>query len=392
MRKAAGICLVLLALLPIAAASPLRVTTDKSTYSPGETVTIRIEGQPNTVYGVQVVDPEGAYIGLTEAKADANGVAIVSIGIPSGARLGTYTVYVSGGGETAKATFNVAAPSPAPSPAPAPVTVAPSAAAAVALSSAKTRCLLLLRVITGLSGSLRLLGLEGVLANVTAALKDLNATLQEAEAKMAAGDYSAAGSLASQASSTAGSLIEQAFSLAVGALQSHADCLGNATSDWLVLSLLNITRRLLAEVSPRYIDASLVNVDVSVKVLLAAGRLVNASRLESKVANLTRSLEEAQSLLRVAQERIRVLEGNVTLLRGISEQLQAQLTEARSALSASQSEVQRLSAENERLRARGEELEQQVARLSSQVTTLTALAAAGAAAGFAAGYLLKRRK
>ncbi|MEM2617691.1 MAG: MG2 domain-containing protein, partial [Thermofilaceae archaeon] len=148
-RRTVTLLLIALLLLPFASPSPLRVSLSKGTYRPGETVTLTIQGNPNTTYGIQVKPPEGASI-VKEIDTDSNGLAIFSFTLPSGAPLGTYTVYVSGGGESATVTFTVeAAPPPPAPPPPAPATVA-----AAALSSARSRFQLLLRAFFILNQSL----------------------------------------------------------------------------------------------------------------------------------------------------------------------------------------------------------------------------------------------
>ena len=54
MKRWVAACLILVAALLPVYAVPLSVSTDKGTYSPGETVTITIQGKPNTDYGVAV--------------------------------------------------------------------------------------------------------------------------------------------------------------------------------------------------------------------------------------------------------------------------------------------------------------------------------------------------
>ncbi|MEM4871645.1 MAG: hypothetical protein QXF68_08245, partial [Thermofilaceae archaeon] len=113
--------------------------------------------------------------------------------------------------------------------------------AAAALSGAGSRFQLLLRVFFILKRLLSPLGLEGVLADVSKGIVEVNVTLRDAEAKYSAGDYSSASNLASSASARAGQLISMAFELSVNALRGFAGSLRNSTSDWLVLALLNLT-------------------------------------------------------------------------------------------------------------------------------------------------------
>ncbi|MEM1523562.1 MAG: MG2 domain-containing protein, partial [Thermofilaceae archaeon] len=149
-RRTVTLLLVALLLLPFASPSPLTISLSKGTYRPGETVTLTIQGKPNTIYGIEVGGPGGAVVILYQITTDSGGKASFSFTLPSDAGLGTYTVYVAGGGESATVTFTVeAAPPPPAPPPPAPATVA-----AAALSSARSRFQLLLRAFFILNQSL----------------------------------------------------------------------------------------------------------------------------------------------------------------------------------------------------------------------------------------------
>lgn len=392
MRRAIATGLLALLVSLLVVASPLQIFTDKSTYSPEEIVTVTVKGKPNTTYGLEIRDPEGDII-VKEVDTGPDGTGIFRFTLPKEARLGKYTVYVSGGGETASTSFTVVAPAaPAPATLP-PSAEAPSVDAAATLRNAKGRFQLLLYVLRSLNASLGLLRLESVLAEVWAAVDSVNSTLQRADAALAARNYNSANSLASSAYRDAGQLISKAFDLTVSALRGHASRVRNATSDELVLSLLNVVEALLSEVSPTYVDPSLRAVNRSTYILLAASKLVNATRLEAETKELSGRLEALQKMLSEAQSKLKELEESLIALQSTNEQLSAQLSDAQSALAAARKEIERLEAENEQLRVRNAELERkQAAGLSPEVHLITMLIALGSAAGLAAGYLIGAKK
>jgi len=123
LRTARIVFAVLAALLftqPFTALAAMSVTTNKASYLRGETVAIRISGGPaNTQLGVQVVNPAGGTVFVAQVGTDSGGAASTSYKIASDAPLGTYTVYVSGGGQSAQTTFQVTTPPPPPPPPPA---------------------------------------------------------------------------------------------------------------------------------------------------------------------------------------------------------------------------------------------------------------------------------
>ncbi|MEM1913829.1 MAG: hypothetical protein QW067_11880 [Thermofilaceae archaeon] len=268
--------------------------------------------------------------------------------------------------------------------------------AAAALSGAGSRFQLLLRVFFILKRLLSPLGLEGVLADVSKGIVEVNVTLRDAEAKYSAGDYSSASNLASSASARAGQLISMAFELSVNALRGFAGSLRNSTSDWLVLALLNLTDSVLGKVSPTYVDASLESIDLASKILLAAKRIADGAQLEEKVEELNRKLADAEKTLDAMRRRVGELEGKVGQLEGEKAQLSASLSRAEAELSSARNELEQLRAENQQLRTQNAELEQQLASATSQTNTAriiaVALLAIGLAAGFAVGYILRARK
>jgi len=96
---------------------PLTVTTSKKVYDVNEKVYIYVNGRPNTVYVIDIVNPYGNHVYPKEFKTDSNGKATVTWG---GSDIeGTYTVYVAlgSGGESASTTFKIKKSAPPPPPA-----------------------------------------------------------------------------------------------------------------------------------------------------------------------------------------------------------------------------------------------------------------------------------
>jgi len=94
-------------LIPVHVSPALSVSTDKPEYARGETVTITVQGTAGTGVGVQVVNPSGGTVFVKELTIGSGGSVSTSFKLSSSAQVGTYTVYVSGGGETATTTFKV---------------------------------------------------------------------------------------------------------------------------------------------------------------------------------------------------------------------------------------------------------------------------------------------
>jgi len=118
--------LLLLSMLPRAGASPsITVSTDKSTYYREEYVSIFISNAPpNCVLAVQISNP-GGVVYLEETRTDSQGRASLqppyTFRVPPDAIYGTYTIYVSGCGDTGSGTFSVTeVPPPPPPPPPGP--------------------------------------------------------------------------------------------------------------------------------------------------------------------------------------------------------------------------------------------------------------------------------
>ena len=380
------------ALLPIYAA-PLSVTTDKGTYSPGETVTITIQGKPGTsYYGVEVRDPDGKITALKQVTAGSDGKATLSITLASDSSTGTYTIYVSGGGETASTTFTVSAAAAAPAPA----SVAPGAAASSALNTARFRLMQLSKAISSLNASLAPLGLEGVLANASSALAALSAKLSEAEAKFNAGDYDTAYKLASEVSSECSKLLSQLFGASVQALRGIVAEIAGSTNDSLVVSLLRLANKSLDEVSPTYVDSSLASIDLVCKLVMAAGRLAGVAGIEARVGQLVSQLNATLSELERLRSEAEALQARAGELEKERSSLSQRLSELEESLSAAQGKVDSLTAENQQLRGQVSQLEKRAADLERQVSqAYTLVAGVGvvlAAVGFAVGYFIAKRR
>ena len=387
--------MVMMVLLPVYAA-PLSVSIGKSAYSPGETVTVIIQGKPSADYAIEVRAPDGRLVLVDEVRAGPDGSVTYSFSLPSDSPAGEYKVRVAGGGEYVEVSFMVSAAS---SPSPTPYTTpsqASSAAAASALSTAKSRLAQLSKALSSLNASLAPLGLEGVLANASSALAALSAKLSEAEAKYSAGDYDAAYRLASEVSSECVKLLGQIFGAAVQALRGLVAKVSAASNDSLVPSLLSLANKSLDEVSPTYVDSSLASIDLACKLVMAASRLAGVADLEAKLGQLASQLNATVRELERLRSEADALRARASELEKERSSLSQRVSELSSELSAAQSRVNSLTAENQQLRGQVSQLEQRVADLEQQVsrTNLLSIIAGAvlAAAGFVSGYLLARKK
>jgi hypothetical protein len=116
-------CALLLILIPVVYAAPA-VTTDRSSYNPGDTVIISGSGfAPGASVIIEVLSPTGRRVWLDQVQANSQGGFTSTFTLPGDAETGTYTVYASAPGESAQRTFSVSAPTPPPpSPPPSPPT------------------------------------------------------------------------------------------------------------------------------------------------------------------------------------------------------------------------------------------------------------------------------
>lgn len=100
---------MLMALGPASAAT-LTVTTDRTSYTPGATVTISGSAPANAWVSVEVKNPLDATIFLDTVQATAAGLYSTSFRLAPDAMTGDYSVYVTSAGETpASTTFTVTA-------------------------------------------------------------------------------------------------------------------------------------------------------------------------------------------------------------------------------------------------------------------------------------------
>ena len=91
--KARWVLAVCLLAAALALAQP-NITVTPSTAAPGSIVTISITGQDAETCGIEIRDPANTVI-FTKQITLSNGAGSVQWGIPSDARAGDYTVYVS---------------------------------------------------------------------------------------------------------------------------------------------------------------------------------------------------------------------------------------------------------------------------------------------------------
>jgi len=199
-KLATGVLLAVAALLVAAAfavAAPLTVATavsyERTPEAAVATITIVVTGAPNTTYGVEVRGPANEIVAVREVETNATGVALLKLELPEIYPAGTYTVYVAGGGESAVATFTVSWN-----------VTAPAAPAAPAAPGVRVAAENLIRVAVKLGTMVHCRNEVLLAANVTRT--ELNATFQavlnltkagdgylaQANASLAAGNYTAA--------------------------------------------------------------------------------------------------------------------------------------------------------------------------------------------------------
>ncbi|MCD6480522.1 PKD domain-containing protein [Candidatus Bathyarchaeota archaeon] len=107
--------------IPNIEAVALTVSTNKSEYYRGESVTISVSGgTPNDVYMLQIEDPSGNKVWVDQGSFDSNGAFQYQIKIPDDWDYGTYTIRVKdmGKNKVSTATFRVKSVVIAPPPAP----------------------------------------------------------------------------------------------------------------------------------------------------------------------------------------------------------------------------------------------------------------------------------
>ncbi|MEM2794261.1 MAG: hypothetical protein QXY49_00240 [Thermofilaceae archaeon] len=98
------------ALVAIALALRVNVSTDSPVYKPGDIIIITIEGEANTTYDVRVFSPNDSIIFSENVTTNENGISTLTLELPAEAPSGTYIITVLDGGERATVTFTVEAP------------------------------------------------------------------------------------------------------------------------------------------------------------------------------------------------------------------------------------------------------------------------------------------
>lgn len=110
--------LALAVITPAAIAQVTAVSTDATSYMPGDTVTISGTAPADAYVSLQVTNPLGTNILMVTAKADTTGTFTRTFKLATDATTGTYTVSASQGLATETATFEVSTTAPPPPPPP----------------------------------------------------------------------------------------------------------------------------------------------------------------------------------------------------------------------------------------------------------------------------------
>jgi hypothetical protein len=98
--------------VPLAFAAPT-VTTDKSSYLPGEAIVVSGTADADSIVSVQVFDPDGARVAIAQANANAGGAYSVAVYTFKAAdTAGTWMVKAYQGGVTAETTCSFATTAP----------------------------------------------------------------------------------------------------------------------------------------------------------------------------------------------------------------------------------------------------------------------------------------
>ena len=100
--------------VPLAFAAPT-ITTDKASYSPGDTLSVSGTADANSIVSIQAFDPDGNRVEITQATASATGAySATAHKFVATDKAGTWTVKAFQGGITAEATctFTTTAPPP----------------------------------------------------------------------------------------------------------------------------------------------------------------------------------------------------------------------------------------------------------------------------------------
>jgi len=395
----AAFAVLLVAVALLASASPytVSVSTSKSEYAPGDTVTVnvRIDPPATVVLMWEVYDPNGARRDF--GQLTCSGSCSFSFRTGSNWPTGTYriVVAVSGTGDRNSAQFTLrtpTAPGGGAGAAPPPPTDYKSLAGSkiAAVSTALADLNATLRTLIDL---LKLLN-QTLSQDYLAQLSEAAGLLNKARDLYNSANYESAYNTAVSASQMLGSLSASVVNEAARALTSVAEKLKAGAQDNVTAELLKGVSESLATITPNDRDA-LGKLISAARILVVIARALKAPQLEASVAalaqqaaqlqssleNLTKTATELQAQLETVQRekgelasRVETLQGSLSSLTSENEQLKQQ--------------VRSLSEENAQLKA---QLEQSVPR-SFAVTAAAAAAAAGLAAGAAIGAIAAKKR
>lgn len=393
----AAFTVLLVAVALLASASPytVSVSTSKSEYAPGDTVTVnvRIDPSATVVLMWEVYDPNGARRDF--GQLTCSGSCSFSFRTGSNWPTGTYriVVAVSGTGDRGYAQFTLRTPTaPGGGAAPPPPTDYKSLAGSriAAVSTALADLNATLRTLIDL---LKLLN-QSLSQDYLAQLSEAAGLLNKARDLYNSANYESAYNTAVSASQMLGSLSASVVNEAARALTSVAEKLKAGAQDNVTAELLKGVSESLATITPNDRDA-LGKLISAARILVVIARALKAPQLEASVAalaqqaaqlqssleNLTKTATELQAQLETVQRekgelasRVETLQGSLSSLTSENEQLKQQ--------------VKSLSEENAQLKA---QLEQSVPR-SFAVTAAAAAAAAGLAAGAAIGAIAAKKR
>jgi uncharacterized protein YoxC len=393
----AAFTVLLAAVALLASASPytVSVSTSKSEYAPGDTVTVNVRINPpaTVVLMWEVYDPNGARRDF--GQLTCSGSCSFSFRTGSNWPTGTYriVVAVSGTGDRGYAQFTLRTPTaPGGGAAPPPPTDYKSLAGSriAAVSTALADLNATLRTLIDL---LKLLN-QTLSQDYLAQLSEAAGLLNKARGLYNSANYESAYNTAVSASQMLGSLSASVVNEAARALTSVAEKLKAGAQDNVTAELLKGVSESLATITPNDRDA-LGKLISAARILVVIARALKAPQLEASVAalaqqaaqlqssleNLTKTATELQAQLETVQRekgelasRVETLQGSLSSLTSENEQLKQQ--------------VRSLSEENAQLKA---QLEQSVPR-SFAVTAAAAAAAAGLAAGAAIGAIAAKKR
>jgi regulator of replication initiation timing len=395
----AAFTVLLAAVALLASASPytVSVSTSKSEYAPGDTVTVnvKIDSSATVVLMWEVYDPNGARRDF--GQLTCSGSCSFSFRTGSNWPTGTYriVVAVSGTGDRGYAQFTLrtpTAPGGGAGAAPPPPTDYKSLAGSriAAVSTALADLNATLRTLIDL---LKLLN-QTLSQDYLAQLSEAAGLLNKARDLYNSANYESAYNTAVSASQMLGSLSASVVNEAARALTSVAEKLKAGAQDNVTAELLKGVSESLATITPNDREA-LGKLISAARILVVIARALKAPQLEASVAalaqqaaqlqssleNLTKTATELQAQLETVQRekgelasRVETLQGSLSSLTSENEQLKQQ--------------VRSLSEENAQLKA---QLEQSVPR-SFAVTAAAAAAAAGLAAGAAIGAIAAKKR